>query len=291
MRIASLAPAATEWIHAFGAGDGLVARSHACDFPEVVLALPSVTSSGETSGSGWPGNDVVSLDHERLAALAPDLTVVPASVSEHALPGFDLAVERFEMGGRTMKEILAGALRLARRIGRLPEAMAFIGENEAALQALRRRIGASRDGLVRGAGAPRAVLLEWIDPPVVAGLWAPDLIELAGGADALASRGEASRAVLLADVEEADPDVLVLAPRGRAVPETLGDLSGGSARMEWQKLRAVRNGRAFVLDGRVFVHTPGPRLYRTIELLAAALHPENAGIVSEPWEMQPLRLF
>src|SRR5689334_11759733 len=43
-RIASLLASATEIVCALGARDRLVARSHECDFPADVAALPSVTA-------------------------------------------------------------------------------------------------------------------------------------------------------------------------------------------------------------------------------------------------------
>jgi len=42
-RIVSLLPAATEIICALGAGDQLVGRSHECDYPVEVQALPVVS--------------------------------------------------------------------------------------------------------------------------------------------------------------------------------------------------------------------------------------------------------
>ncbi|MBM4016326.1 MAG: cobalamin-binding protein, partial [Planctomycetes bacterium] len=45
MRIASLLPAATEFVAAVGAADELVGVSHECDFPPAVAALPRLTRS------------------------------------------------------------------------------------------------------------------------------------------------------------------------------------------------------------------------------------------------------
>src|SRR5690348_13965136 len=43
MRIVSFLPAGTEIVHALGAGDSLVGRSHECDYPSRVRALPVVS--------------------------------------------------------------------------------------------------------------------------------------------------------------------------------------------------------------------------------------------------------
>ena len=42
-RIVSLIASATEIVHALGLGDEQVGRSHECDFPEQVSALPVCT--------------------------------------------------------------------------------------------------------------------------------------------------------------------------------------------------------------------------------------------------------
>src|SRR5690606_16830913 len=50
----------------------------------------------------------------------------------------------------TFKEILDAALRLGRAAGRMPEAMAVIGEGERRLRALHDRLGRRRDGSLDG---------------------------------------------------------------------------------------------------------------------------------------------
>lgn len=44
-RVISLLPGATEIVCALGAGDQLVGRSHECDYPESVRALPVCTTA------------------------------------------------------------------------------------------------------------------------------------------------------------------------------------------------------------------------------------------------------
>ena len=62
MRIVSLIPSATEIVCALGAGDQLAGRSHECDFPAGVTALPALTrprlplSGGSRAIAGAKGN-------------------------------------------------------------------------------------------------------------------------------------------------------------------------------------------------------------------------------------------
>jgi iron complex transport system substrate-binding protein len=45
------------------------------------------------------------------------------------------------------------------------------------------------------------------------------------------------------------------------------------ARPWWRALRAVREGRVFLGDGRTLFLAPGPRVVESLECLAEALHP------------------
>ncbi len=51
-------------------------------------------------------------------------------------------------------------------------------------------------------------------------------------------------------------------------------------------MKAVRQGRVYLFDGNAYFNRPGPRLYRSIDLLAAALYPKEMSDFSfEDWEM------
>ena len=48
-----------------------------------------------------------------------------------------------------------------------------------------------------------------------------------------------------------------------------------TARPEWRRLSAVREGRVFVTDGNQYFNRPGPRLVESAEILAELLHPDS----------------
>ena len=53
----------------------------------------------------------------------------------------------------------------------------------------------------------------------------------------------------------------------------------------------MQQGRVYLFDGNAYFNRPGPRLYRAIELLAAALRPEQMPeFVSEGWETNVLSI-
>jgi iron complex transport system substrate-binding protein len=90
-------------------------------------------------------------------------------------------------------------------------------------------------------------------------------------------------------VLRADPDVLAIIPHGFDLEKTRGELGSLMQRPGWRDLKAVRTGYVFAFDGRGCFSRPGPRLYRGIELLACALHPEKSECEAEEWEMEKVR--
>lgn len=293
MRIVSLLPAATEWICEFGAGADLVGRSHECDSPPEVQDVPVVTEpTYDADGDSAAIDDAVQsqlqdglslyrVDLARVKSLDPDLIVtqdqcevcavsqseLKATLGDWAGPNVDL----LSMHPQTLKGVLDEALRLGRAVDRLDEAMQTIGNLETGLQALRDQIGVDRD--TNPQSLPSVACIEWLEPPMVAGHWMPDVVEMAGGRAIFGTAGEPTRRVDWAEVRAADPDVLAIMPCGFSVEETSRDLHYLTERDGWGELSAVQSGRVAVFDGNAYFNRPGPRLYRAIEVLASVVHP------------------
>ncbi|MDQ7039756.1 MAG: cobalamin-binding protein [Rhodothermus sp.] len=311
MRIVSLLPAATEWVCVFGAQTMLVGRSHACDYPpeildRPVLTRPRVDARGtsreidrQVRAVQAQGEGLYEIDWEQLRALQPDLILTQAQCPVCAVSISELEAGLSEwpasrprvlaMAPQTLKQVLDAALAIGRAIGRLHEAMKYLGQAEKRLRQLRNDLGLHRRSDLTT--LPRVACLEWLDPLIVAGHWMPDVVAMAGGQAVLVEAGQPSSIISWADLQAADPDVLLLMPCGFSIAQTSRELPVLRQRPEWQTLRAVREGRVYVLDGHAYFNRPGPRLYRSIELVACCLHPER--LLAEPlkvqtWELQPL---
>jgi len=294
MRIISLLPAATDWLMAFGAEQDLVAQSHLCRGPS---EIPVVTRAA------WPlPEDVLSIERVREPGLAKeqvlthvdevqlmelhtDLVIVEDESQVTSASGESLAdllsrmspqSEVFSFSPRTMKQILDRALALGNRIGRLSAAMACIAKGEERIRHLRARIGAQRDGTIRDGDAPRAVCLQGVDPMVAAGRWVPDLIRLAGGDPVISSAGNEPVILTPDELRKHGADVIFVA----------AEESVGIAMAEFRSL-AMPTTQAWIVNGTRFTRTPGPALYRTIELFAAAFH-GAAGVAFDGDELRPL---
>lgn len=287
MRVVSLLPSATEIVCALGAAADLVGVSHECDYPPAVRALPAVTRSKIRTDVASAvidqsvralverGLSVYDIDVERLRALAPDVIVTQdqcdvcavsyrevAAAARQAL-GTDVRI--VSLAPRVLADVWNDVQRVAAALGRAREGAALVAACTERLAAL----AAETAPLAR----PVVACIEWLDPPMTAGNWIPELVDLAGGTYPFAAAGAMSRAVSWQDVFDARPEVAVLMPCGFTIAQTRRELPALAARPEWRALPAVRAGRASVVDGNAYMNRPGPRLVESTEILAGLIHP------------------
>jgi iron complex transport system substrate-binding protein len=288
MRIASLVPSSTEMLFALGLADSVVAVTHECDYPPEAAELPHLTRSVIGEGLSAPeidravrerteaGRALYELDERALAELEPDLIVTQAVCEVCAVSYEDVVAAAGRLPSRpkvlsldpsTLGEVLADIPRLAEVAG-VPE------EGEELLEETGFRIDAVRDA-VDGAERPRVAALEWLDPVFIGGHWVPQMIEMAGGADLLGMPGEKSRTADWAEVEAAQPEVVVSMPCGYDTERAALETAGAADRL------GPLGARVFAVDASAYFSRPGPRLVDGIELLAHLLHP---GRVPEPPE-------
>jgi iron complex transport system substrate-binding protein len=289
-RIASLLPSLTETACALGLRDRLVGRSHECDYPPGVEALPALTAPRRPLEGGSRGVDarvrelvrgglsLFEVDAEALRALAPTLVLTQdqcalcaASLAdvERALGAWTGSAPRvLSVAPWSLREVWASLRAVAEAAG-VPERGAALA---AALTERVVALGERASGLGH---RPRLACLEWLDPPMDAGHWMPELAALAGGRATLGAAGAPSRVLAPGALAAADPDVVLLAPCGYELARTRAELPALLARPELAALRAVREGRVYAADGNAYFNRPGPRLADSLEILAEVLHPEQ----------------
>lgn len=286
MRIASLVSAGTEICFALGLGPEVVGISHECDFPPEVARLPRLTRSlvdpsrpsREIDGAvravltrGGDNTDLYHVDADALAAVRPDVLVTQRLCEVCAVSVG--AVERRVAGDHGIRIVtmtggdLLGVWDDIRAIAEACDAATAADELIRALEA--RRVAVKR--AVEGRDRVSVVCLEWLDPPFEAGHWVPEQIATAGGLDLLARPARPSRARSWDDVRAADPDALLVMPCGFGIERAASEER--TVHAEIAGLRAVREGRAWIVDGNAYFSRPGPRLVDGIELAAALLHP------------------
>jgi iron complex transport system substrate-binding protein len=118
---------------------------------------------------------------------------------------------------------------------------------------------------------PRVAVLEWTAPPFVAGHWVPEMVRRAGGVDALGVAGAHSPETSLEAILAADPEIVVVAPCGYALPRAADEARGLLAEPAWQA--ALRGRAVWAVDANALVSRPGPRLVDGVETFARVFNP------------------
>lgn len=290
MRIVSLLPSATEILFALGFDKEVVGVSHECDFPpqartkRVVIHsrlphdAPPLEIDRLVREYVSRGESLYSVDADALTELRPDLIITQDLCQVCAASPDDLAGTLARMDERP--EVLClNPLDLGdvwRDILWVGEATCRGFEAEDLLTDIGTRLGELESQVESVEHRPRVAILEWLQPFYVAGHWVPEMIEMAGGKDALGRKRTASFRVTAEDVMEAAPEILLIAQCGYSAKQAREEYLGMSFPEEWNEIPAVRNGRVYALEASGYFSRPGPRLIFGIEALAKIMQPEIA---------------
>ena len=288
MRIVSLLPSATEILFALGLDKEIVGVSHECDYPlqarakRVVIhsRLPHDAPPAEIDRLVRDyvsrGESLYSVDADALAELAPELIITQDLCQVCAASPDDLGatLARFPH----LPEVLCLN---PQDLGDVWRDILWVGEGtcrgheaEALLKKIGTRLGELECQLDGMEHRPRVAILEWLEPFYVAGHWVPEMIEIAGGKDALGKKRTPSVRVSAEDVIEAAPEILLIAQCGYSAQQARDEYNAMTFPEEWSAMPAVCNSRVYALDASGYFSRPGPRLISGIEALAKILHPE-----------------
>ena len=259
-RIVSTFPSATETLFAMGAGDRVVGVSNYCRYPPAVLSLPKVGTYTKP-------------DPEKIALLRPDLVVIPSSASGLADRLSALGIHHVQI-----------------KIGSLAEVYSMIHDIGAAAgmesraESLNREIHERLD-TIRAESATRArttvLIIVGHTPGLLTNLTAvgpsaylSELIQIAGGSNAMAEAAMAYPRISLETVVRLNPDVIFdMSIMGGALESKSAESQSKEEqlRQPWlshPELAAVRNGNVFALTSEALV-TPGPRVIDAVEAIRA----------------------
>lgn len=281
-RIVSLLPSATEILFAIGAGPDVVGVTHECDYPPQALLLPKLTAASGPELSSpaaidrhvrsavHAGSSLYYLNTALLERLEPDLIVTQELCAVCAV-SYEIvatAAKRLRSDPRvvslepsTLADVFATVRFLGVLTGRDQEAQALVSTLEARIAALRRQT-------IHESKLPSTLVLEWTDPPMSAGHWIPELVELSGGAPVLANPGSNSQRIEWDAITRVDPQAIIVAPCGFDLRKTQHAVAQLDAIAQWRSLTARRNGRVLSLDGNAYLSRPGPRLVDATEIMA-----------------------
>lgn len=296
MRIVSLLPSLTEICAALGLIADVIAVTHECDYPPAVEEKLRVTRSLLTPGLSHQeidaavrervrrGFPLYELDWEQLARLEPDVILTQSlcpvcAVSAEDISHFTASLARpprvISVEPTTLEEILHSIILIGQVTGRPLTAQAIV-------LALRRRLDWICSQIAPTQERPRVLCLEWLDPPMVAGHWVPEMVSLAGGQDVLGRTGFPSFTTSWDAMKAAAPEIIIAMPCGYDL-ETTAELASELllSHSELAATPAFQRGMVWAVDASSYFSRPGPRVVRGVEILASIFHPERCRIVDE----------
>jgi len=300
MNVVSLLPSATEMVYTVGAEP--VGVSHECDHPPDARRKPSVTSTRvDTEGTSAEinegvaeesdGDGIYSVDTGTLDELDPDVVLTQEvcdvcavgnrTVSE-AVEDIDASPRVVSLHSHTVDGVLDDIRTVGEAVGREEEAQEAVANLRERLDRLRERAEPLPD--------ERTVVLDWLEPPMVAGHWVPELVETAGGDYPLASPGDVSTVRDWYEILDTAPETLVAAPCGFDLAQTVENFDEIAERDGWREIPAVERGRGYAADGNAYFNRPGPRLVDTAEVLACCLYPDEFGSPPADTAAAPVRI-
>ena len=279
-RIATLLPSATELVAEIGLAESIVCISHECDTPTHITHLPRVTSSNipnysdqtlidrfvkesvkeEKSLYDINLNLLKELDVTHIVTQGIcDVCAVSPKLIEANLRGnqciLSSDIEIVSLCGTTINGIFDDVMVLSKTFKRekVGKKIITIAENK-----LKR--------LAKTSTQKRTVLmLEWLDPPYIAGHWVPEQIQAAGFHCAAGGIGNKSVEISWNDIVFMDPDYIGMISCG-------GDLALNQkhANTLYKKdilknTKAVRNNNIFGFDANKFFSRPTLRVIDGID--------------------------
>ncbi len=242
-RIVSLAPSNTEILFALGAGDKLVAKTTQCDFPEKVKKLPSVSVHVK---------DMTFLD-----SLKPDLVLASGNVPILDKECRKRSITLHNVNPQSLQGIYDSIWSIAKLVEKENKADDVVYNTEKKLENIQSHAPQERK---------KIYCEEWHSPPTVSANWIPQMIECAGGTS-LAQPDNPSYEIALKEVQDFDPDIIVLHWHGfgdASKPELVKKRKG------WAALRAVTDGKVHCVHDTL-LNRPGPRIWMGAQKLQELL--------------------
>ncbi|MFM2119479.1 MAG: hypothetical protein RL722_947 [Pseudomonadota bacterium] len=250
-RIVAVSPHITELLFAAGAGAAVVGVDAWSDYPAAARNLPRV-------------GDLHALDLERIVALKPDLLVVWGhGNSQRQLEVLSaLGLPYYIDEPRRLADIPRSLERLGRLAGQA---------EQAAAEAARLRAELARLAEAARGQAPVTVFYQvWNEPLLTLNdqTLIGDVIRLCGGHNIFGRLPMQAPQVGVEAVIEADPEVIVAAGFGAAVP--VDSDPAFAPWLRWPQLKAMRRGQ-FVSLPDDLISRQGPRIVEGARALCGAL--------------------
>jgi len=295
-RIVTFLPSATELIYSLGADDKLFGVTHECNYPSNAKTKPRVINSVFDPASMsskqiddkicqlmTDGKEIYSLNRENLLNAKPDLIIsqniceVCSAHTEHVKIAVDMLEKKpevYTMDPHGVDEILVSIMDISKMIGKEKEGNELV-------DSLSKRLGFVKSKTFEE--RPKVVAIEWVDPFFTSGHWIPEMIESAGGENLISTEKMPSRKMKLEEIQEVNPDIIVMMPCGFDVKRTISEYNSVLAENpDWNELKAVKENNVYAVDANSYFSKPSLRTITGIEVLAKIIHPDVFGDLQLP---------
>ncbi len=296
MRIVSFLPSATELLFELGVGDQVVGVTHECIYPEEAKKKPRVINSvfdPDTMTSqqiddiitnlARTNQPIFTVDEENIRHANPDMIIAQGTCAvcsaytnevNAALQILEKKPQVEVLDPHSIDDILSSVALVAKRIGRETQGQDLIKSLQKRIDFVKNRNHKAR---------PKVLCIEWVEPFFTSGHWVPQMVEIAGGTNLVSKTGEHSRKMTMDEVQDADPDIIVMMPCGFDTKRTISECTKSlQTDPKWKNLRAVKSGNCYAVDANSYFSKPSIRTISGIEILAKIIHPEEFSALEIP---------
>ena len=134
----------------------------------------------------------------------------------------------------------------------------------------------------------RVTVLSSVAPLRLAGKWVPDLVKSASGTSQHFVAGDGEKETSWSEIAAFRPDVIIVAPDGYSLEESVKTLKYLERAKEWEGLPAVKRGEVVFCDG-LGLYRPGPKLLSGAAVLISAIAGLESGYITKRDEFFRLR--
>ena len=281
-RIATLLPSATELVAEIGLAESIVCISHECDTPTYITHLPKVTSSSIPNYSNQTlidqfvkesvknGTSLYDINLNLLKELDVthivtqgicDVCAVSPKLIEANLRGnqciLSSDIKIISLCGTTINGIFDDVMALSKTFKREQVGKEIVTIAKHKLKKLAKT----------NTQKHTVLMLEWLDPPYIAGHWVPEQIQAAGFHCAAGGIGDKSTEISWNEIVSMDPDYIgVISCGGNS--ELNQKYADTLYKKEMLKnTKAVRNNMIFGFDANKFFSRPTLRVIDGVDKL------------------------
>ncbi len=282
MRIVSLLPSATEIIFDLGLAENLLGVTFECNYPAQAREGREIVVGGLDTKNLTPlqidllvreriaaGEELYELDDAALARCNPDLILsqdlcrvcaVPSGEVDKAMERLNCQATVLQIDPHTLNEVIAAVQTVADAAGVPERGQKIVTSLHQRLSDLAKRTQTH----LAGGKPPTVFILEWVEPPFIAGHWVPEIVMAAGGEPVLSRPRERSVATNWQQIQLTKADHIIVAPCGYGLPEAISQAQSVLSQLP-------PDATVWAIDADGVVVRPGPRLVDGAEAIAAAL--------------------